>query len=167
MDSQMHVRPATGNDDAILAAAAFEAMNWRGDARFTHEQIRAEPALSHYLDGWMRAGDFGVVAQTRAGAGAGAAWCRTFAADEAGYGFVSADIPELTIGVLPDHRGAGIGTALMTGLLALGRSRGLRAISLSVEDGNRARALYDRLGFVKVGRNGGSDTLLVRLQSYP
>lgn len=35
------------------------------------------------------------------------------------------------------------------------------AISLSVEDGNRARVLYERLGFVKVGRNGGSDTLLL------
>ncbi|WP_269048102.1 GNAT family N-acetyltransferase [Paenarthrobacter sp. Z7-10] len=76
---------------------------------------------------------------------------------------MAADIPELTIGMLPDHRGAGTGTALMTALLALARSHGLRAISLSVEDGNRARALYDRLGFVKVGRNGGSDTLLVRL----
>jgi len=32
-----------------------------------------------------------------------------------------------------------------------------------VEDGNRARALYERLGFRKIGRNGGSDTLLLEL----
>ncbi len=51
----------------------------------------------------------------------------------------------------------------MEGLIALASARGLRAISLSVEDGNRARVLYERLGFRKVGRNGGSDTLLLGL----
>jgi ribosomal protein S18 acetylase RimI-like enzyme len=36
-------------------------------------------------------------------------------------------------------------------------------VSLSVEDGNdRARALYESLGFVPVGREGGSDVLLLR-----
>ncbi|MFB0840468.1 MULTISPECIES: GNAT family N-acetyltransferase [unclassified Arthrobacter] len=64
---------------------------------------------------------------------------------------------------LPGHRGRGVGTALMEGLIALASARGLRAISLSVEDGNRARVLYERLGFRKVGRNGGSDTLLLGL----
>ena len=37
------------------------------------------------------------------------------------------------------------------------------AVSLSVEDGNRARALYERAGFTVVGRNGGSDTMLLAL----
>ena len=36
-------------------------------------------------------------------------------------------------------------------------------MSLSVEDGNTgARMLYERVGFRTVGRNGDSDTLLVR-----
>lgn len=38
-------------------------------------------------------------------------------------------------------------------------------MSLSVEDGNAAaRGLYERHGFVVVGRNGGSDTMLRTLQ---
>ena len=49
------------------------------------------------------------------------------------------------------------------GLLAEAAARSIPAISLSVEDGNRARALYERLGFRKIGRNGGSDTLLLEL----
>jgi ribosomal protein S18 acetylase RimI-like enzyme len=36
-------------------------------------------------------------------------------------------------------------------------------VSLSVEDGNRARRLYERAGFVVVGRSGTSDTMLVHL----
>jgi hypothetical protein len=42
-------------------------------------------------------------------------------------------------------------------------ARGLPGISLSVEDGNRARSLYSRLGFQVVGRSGNSDTMLLRL----
>lgn len=164
-DGAVRTREARASDNMILAAAGLEAMNWNGTARFTQEQFLANPELSRYLVGFPRAGDCGVVAETGEGACIGAAWCRTFAADDAGYGFVATDIPELTIGVLPGHRGKGAGTALLAQLIALGRSRRLPAISLSVEDGNRARALYERVGFVKVGRNGGSDTLLLRLDS--
>lgn len=164
-DKAVRVREAIANDKTTLAAAAFEAMNWNGAARFTQEEFMTDPDLSRYLAGWPRAGDFGVVAETDEGTHIGGAWCRTFAADNAGYGFVAENIPELTIGVLPDHRGTGAGTALMASLIAIGRSRGLRAISLSVEDGNRARALYERMGFAKVGRNGGSDTLLLQFET--
>lgn len=163
----MFIREASAEDSGVLGAAGLEAMNWTGEARFTLEQFMSIPALSHYIEGWPRAGDFGVIAETVEGAPAGAAWCRLFAADDAGYGFVAPDIPELTIGVLPGHRGAGVGTALMEGLIGQGSGRGLRAISLSVEDGNKARLLYERLGFRKVGRNGGSDTLLLELQTSP
>jgi GNAT superfamily N-acetyltransferase len=44
------------------------------------------------------------------------------------------------------------------------RARGRKAISLGVEDGNRARHLYERAGFTVVGRNGGSDTMLLKLR---
>jgi ribosomal protein S18 acetylase RimI-like enzyme len=157
------VREATAEDSMTLWAACYEAANWRGDGRLTREQLVNDPELSHYVRGWPCLEDFGVIAETGNGNALGAAWCRTFAATDAGYGFVAADIPELTIGVLPAYRGNGAGTALLTTLISLGRSRGLRGISLSVEDGNRARDLYERLGFLQTGRNGGSDTLLLEL----
>lgn len=63
---QMIVREATADDLSVFAAAAYEAMNWSGEARFTHEQIMGTPELLHYLEGWRRAGDFGVVAEAAA-----------------------------------------------------------------------------------------------------
>ncbi|MBL4916040.1 GNAT family N-acetyltransferase [Szabonella alba] len=46
-------------------------------------------------------------------------------------------------------RGQGIGTALMRAVFAEGRARGYGSIRLDVIDANRrARALYERLGFV-------------------
>ncbi|HET8877997.1 MAG TPA: GNAT family N-acetyltransferase [Arthrobacter sp.] len=157
------IRAATGADLAALTDAGLAGMNWTGEDRFTLEEYLSQPNLARYLAGWPRPGDFGVVAETAEGTPVGAAWCRLFAADDAGYGFVDGHTPELTIGVLADHRGTGIGTALMKGLIAEGSARAVPAISLSVEDGNRARVLYERLGFRKVGRNGGSDTLLLKL----
>jgi ribosomal protein S18 acetylase RimI-like enzyme len=120
------------------------------------------PALAHYVTGWPRPGDFGTVAVAGEDV-AGVAWARLFPDDDPGYGFVAADVPELTIAVRPGHRGRGLGGTLLDAVLAQARARGLRAVSLSVEDGNRARRLYERAGFVVVGRSGTSDTMLLEL----
>ncbi|WP_217899206.1 hypothetical protein [Blastococcus mobilis] len=49
---------------------------------------------------------------------------------------------------------------MLDALIVRAQTRGLRAISLSVEDGNRARVLYERAGFRMVGRGGDSDVML-------
>ncbi|MCT1766131.1 GNAT family N-acetyltransferase [Brevibacterium casei] len=82
----------------------------------------------------------------------------------AGYGWVAADIPELSITVLPDHQGEGIGTALLDVLLSLARMSGVEAVSLAVEDGNGAKNLYVDRGFATVGRNGDSDLMVRQLR---
>lgn len=159
MAAHLVIRDATDQDVDVLARALLEAANWNGESRMTLE----ETPTSRYLTGWPRTGDVGVVAETSDGVSVGAAWFRFLPADDAGYGYVADDVPELSIGVLPGHRGEGAGTRLMEALIGRARELRLRAISLSVEDGNRARQLYDRLGFQRVGRNGGSDTLLLEL----
>lgn len=159
MNERFEIRTASSKDVDVLARALLEATNWSGEARKSLDDMYS----SHYLEGWPKDGDAGVVAEASDGTRAGAAWFRLLKGDEAGYGYVADDIPELSIGVLPEYRGQGAGAGLMEGLIEQGRKLGLRAISLSVEDGNRARHLYDRFGFEKVGRNGGSDTLLLPL----
>lgn len=89
-----------------------------------------------------------------------AAWCRLFDSIDPGYGFVAADVPELSIGVNSDHRERGVGTALLDAVIAQAAGRGYPAVILSVGDGNRARVLYVRAGFAAVGRNQGSVTLV-------
>lgn len=129
-----------------------------------------EPALAHYVAGWPRRGDFGAVAVTEAlsgqesGSTVGVAWCRVFDETDPGYGFVAGDVPELSIGVSAQWRSRGVGSALLSTVTDQARHCGLRTISLSVADGNRARSLYTPAGFMPVGRNGGSDTLLLTLR---
>jgi GNAT superfamily N-acetyltransferase len=156
------LREATADDLPALIEALLQAANWDGTERFSRSDLLAQPRMAGYVSGWPRPGDFGVVA--RAGATTiGAAWCRVLLASSPGYGYVADDVPEVSMGVAVGWRGRGVGTAMLAGLIAQARSRGLRRLSLSVEDGNRARRLYERAGFTAVGREGGSDVMVLTL----
>ena len=57
------------------------------------------------------------------------------------------------IALLPEHRGGGVGTSLIRGLMAEARET-KRPLRLQVEKSNaQARRLYERLGFAFTGEN--------------
>lgn len=58
----------------------------------------------------------------------------------------------LLLAVHPAMRGLGIGRALLDRFVAAARTRGATRLFLEMRDGNPARALYRRAGFVEVGR---------------
>ncbi|WP_419817393.1 GNAT family N-acetyltransferase [Glaciibacter flavus] len=136
-------------------------MNW-DEPRFTLDNVDGSHELSHYFSSFPSGRDFGL-ADDSGNTVRAVAWLVFLPAEDPGYGFVDADIPELSITTFLGHRGQGIGGAILSELISRARSRGIRGISLSVADGNRARRLYDCAGFEVVGRNGSSDTMLLTL----
>ena len=64
--------------------------------------------------------------------------------------------------LLPEARGAGIGSALLAGLLAEADARALRT-ALHVQRQNPARRLYERLGFTETG----GDDVYVSMERAP
>jgi len=64
-----------------------------------------------------------------------------------------ASIRIIDIALLPEHRRAGIGTALIAELLAEGDREG-KPVSLHVEHFNPAMRLYERLGFRRIEDTG-------------
>jgi len=64
------------------------------------------------------------------------------------------DIRLIDIALLPEHRGAGIGAAIIDDLLAWAGALG-KSVSLHVEPNNPVLRLYTRLGFV-VGEEVGA-----------
>lgn len=59
----------------------------------------------------------------------------------------------LGIGVLKEHRGRGVGAALLEATLADARRKGFKRIELSVRvDNERATRLYEKFGFATEGR---------------
>lgn len=125
----------------------------------------ALPALCKYLEAWGRAGDQAVVAVDLTARRIGAAWYRLFSEDAAGYGFVASDVPELSVAVVSDMRGEGVGGELVANLLERARAQGYRAMSLSVDRLNPAISLYQRLGFrdALISRTGESSVTMLAM----
>jgi ribosomal protein S18 acetylase RimI-like enzyme len=142
----------------MLVAAVF----WRADGPAgTVPEVMGQPDLAHYVEGWPRAGDHGVVAEEVRPIGA--AWMRRFTMEDPGFGFVDAAVPEVAMGVVKEWRGRGVGGRLLVALLDVARQQRVDAVSLSVEADNYAMRLYERVGFRTVDTVEGSCTMLLRL----
>lgn len=136
------------------------AVHWRAsDAPPPDPDV--SPEVARYTAGFGCRGDHGLIA-TFQGESIGAAWCRLLTAANAGYGYVADDIPELSVAVLPEHRGEGIGGKLIERLLS-NLAANFDAISLSVETANPARRLYQRHGFAALREDRGALTMVASL----
>ena len=161
----MTLRAAIPDDGDFLVEMLLEAANWDPQRQpLTAEQAMAAPELAHYVDGWPRSTDFGVVAESD-GRRIGAAWCRQLTSADPGYGFVADDVPEVSIAVVAGHRGQKIGEQLLRALHHEAERRGARAVSLSVERANPALRLYERVGYRTVAEEENASTMVVELRS--
>jgi GNAT superfamily N-acetyltransferase len=151
-------RPAGPDDASFLAEMLREAVNWHPGRCMSMAQIMAEPRLAHYVTGWPRPGDGGVIVLADRQP-IGAAWWRFFSEDDPGYGFVSVSVPELSMAVVAHWRGRGVGPALLRQAVAAAASH-CRQLSLSVERANRAQKLYLSEGFRVVASGTDADTML-------
>jgi len=157
------IRAARPQDAGFLADMLVEAVNWSPRWNQSRDSIFATPQIAHYVSGWPRERDVGVLAQA-AGQPVGAAWLRFLPPGDPGYGFVAPDVPELTIGVDPLWRGRGVGRALLRALAGQARAAGIARISLSVERENYARRLYQAEGYqVTDTSDRHSDTMIKSL----
>lgn len=154
-------RPLLAGDRALLREMTYQAIFVPPGFEPPPRSLLDEPEIRRYTDEWgARPGDLGLVALAD-GEPVGTAWLRLLSDAEPGYGFVDGATPELSIALLAEFRGVGIGTRLLRALLDEARARGVGAVSLSVQDANPARRLYERFGFVLVRDDG--ETAVMRL----
>ncbi len=75
-----------------------------------------------------------------------------------GYGGVKGDLEAdlMTIGLVNGWRGKGLGRRLLQALVDVAADRGVRKLFLEVRESNRrARKMYQRAGFLEVGKTPG------------
>ncbi len=159
----MDYRAATPADEPFLREMLWLAYNWR-DQSVAKDHWPDPDGPRRYVEGFGRPGDGGVIAVADGGEPAGAAWYRLLPAEDAGYGYVADDVPEVTVGVAAGHRGQGVAAELLKRLKATAAADGFRALSLSVEPDNHALRIYERAGFEPAGGSGGSVTLMATLR---
>lgn len=138
---------AVAEDGDFMADMLVETVNWSPEWKNkSRSRVLSTPGTAHYIAGWPRDTDLGVIAEAN-GEPVGAAWLRFLSAADPGYGFVSPDIPELTIGVAAHWRGRGVGRALLRAIAEQASVEGIQKISLSVERKNFAQQLYLSEGY--------------------
>ena len=167
----IQIRRATADDAPTLWTMLYYAAQMSGDLDAALQQAQQDTMLRNYVADWGRSSDLGVIAAdastaTHEGAMAvgplhvGAAWVRMGlgeAWNAHGYhnqfanGYKTIAAPELAIAVLPTHRNRQIGQRLLKALIDEARGH-YPAIMLNVRENNPAAHLYQRVGFITVGK---------------
>ncbi|KJB88412.1 histone acetyltransferase [Paenibacillus sp. E194] len=158
------IRPIMERDISFLWITLYESLYVpEGKESFSRDIIN-EPSISKYVEDWGREGDLGYIAENADGESIGSITVRYFSEDKPGYGFVSSEVPELGMAILPIYRGQGLGTSLMKQLFAGLREQRVDQVSLSVDPGNAAAMkLYQHFGFKPLGEVGTSITMLAQV----
>jgi ribosomal protein S18 acetylase RimI-like enzyme len=154
------IRAATAADEPFLWEMLYQAIFVPEGSLPPPREIIKAPELARYVRDWSRMDfDAGFIAiDVVAGRPVGAAWLRLLTKENAGYGYVDDETPELSIAVLPEHRGRKVGTRLLSHLLDAS-DRNHKAVCLSVSAENPAVRLYERIGFEIVESSGESLTM--------
>lgn len=148
--ADVQLREAAADDVDFLWTALYYASHSFEEEGVTLMDIKTDPKLKRYVEGWGRPTDLGLIAAAN-DEDVGAAWVRPLPEDAQNEPtFIDPETPELAIAVLPHRLGEGIGTLLLEELIGLSRPR-YPAIVLSVRSGSEAVRLYERVGFRRVG----------------
>lgn len=164
LTDRVAIKPLGPDDLAAVQLALYLALSWNDPLDFPDlATVMAHPEVAMYHQEWGRSGDVGVSAVI-GGETVGAAFARFFTEDSHGYGYVDAATPELGIGVVQTHRGQGIGRRLMEALAEKARAAGIARLSLSVNNPNPAKRLYESLGYTVVSDGGDSSVMVLDLE---
>ena len=156
------IRPIEKKDYPLLEEFLYQAIYIPEREERPPREIIYDPEIFVYAKDFGKSnGDYGVVAEHN-GKIAGIAWTRIIPA----YGHLDKETPELAISALPEYRGQGIGTRLMTSLFAELKKAGYKRTSLSVQQNNPAVRFYQRLGYKitqeKLDHAGHEDYVMVK-----
>jgi ribosomal protein S18 acetylase RimI-like enzyme len=157
------IRKTDNSDELKIKEMLYYAMHVPAGSPALSKSIVDFPELSGYYKNWGKPDDTGLIAEDVNNAPIAAIWLRLFNGSFKGYGFIDDRIPELSMSVIPDYRGNGIGSRLLNELLNNSLIKRYNAISLSVDKTNRAVNLYYRFEFEVYAESDKSFTMIRRL----
>lgn len=153
------VREMQREEYPLLEEFLYEAVFRRPGERVARGVVHRPELAAYIADFGARPGDLCLCAEAD-GRLAGAIWARRMR----GYGYLDGETPELSMSVLPDARGQGVGGRLLRAMLDALRDRGYRRASLSVNRDNFARGMYAKVGFQTVREDEDSLVMAVDLR---
>lgn len=154
---------ATKDDVHFLWDMLYEAVYVDEHSEKPPRSIIETPKMASYVKDWGRHGDLALLAVDSNGNKLGAVWIRLFDDLSKTYGYIDEETPILSMAILPQFRGKGIGSELLKEIKSQAASKGYLRISLSVDPSNPALRLYQRFGFKKTGIDGTSWDMVAEL----
>ncbi len=121
-------------------------------------KVLNEPRIKQYAEKWGRPGDEGFLAFDDKKP-IGAAWIRLWPGETKGFGYIDDLTPEITMAMLPEYRGQGIGTKLLLKLIGAMKLN-YKKLCLSVHNENPAKRFYEKVGFKLVKDDKKTSTMI-------
>jgi len=157
---KFRIRELKEDEHAFLKEMTYQSVFIPENEPPVPRNIADQPQLSKYFEKWCRSGDHCLIAEYE-GEKIGAVWCRLYNKNNKDYGFVSEDIPELSIAVDKVYRNQGVGSKLLAEFYTHLKQSGFHALSLSVDKRNPAVNLYLRTGF-KIIKTSENDHIMLK-----
>lgn len=149
------------NDYSFLKEMMYEAIFVPVEEKPVPQSILDLPEISKYYKNWNET-DFGLIIQTN-NQNIGAVWCRYFTKENKGYGYISDDIPELSMAIHKDYQNKGFGSILIKEIYKTAKNKGVKSISISVDKRNKAVNFYLKHGFQIYAEPGTDYTMVIYL----
>lgn len=143
------IREIRKSEYLLLADFLYEAVFLPEGMDPPPKSIVASPELQVYIERFGELKDDQCLVAEVNGSVIGAVWVRIMN----DYGHVDRKTPSLAISIYEEYRGSGIGTAMMTSMIARLKKSGYEKVSLSVQKSNYAARMYEKLGFEIVSEN--------------
>lgn len=155
---EYRLRTMRPQDSELLHTFLEHAISFPEDQEWTEETKKE--AIDRYLNNWGQMGDIGFIIELKASKEPiGAAWFREFSSNSPGLAFVDEKVPEVSIMVLPEYRGAGLGYDLLRKLIDQASLEGYPALSLNVNKQDPELELYQKLDFEIVRESSNTQVL--------
>ncbi len=155
----MTIREMQRAEYPLLESFLYEAIFIPNGVEPPPKSIIYRPELQVYVSEFgKKKHDIAFVAEID-GKIVGAVWVRIM--NDSGH--VDDNTPSFAISLYKEYRGKGIGTELMKEMLDTLKARGYERASLSVQKGNYAAKMYQKLGFQIIGENEEEYLMLKKL----
>jgi ribosomal protein S18 acetylase RimI-like enzyme len=153
MQTEIKIRKITTSELPVLEDLLYEAVYQADETNPIPREVVNVPQVRVYIDKFGQKKDDCCLVADLNGKIIGGVWVRILADKMKGYGNIDNKTPEFAISLFKEYRNCGIGTQLMHEMFARLKAKGYKQASLSVQKGNYAVKMYQKLGFKIIAEN--------------
>ena len=147
------IREIKADEIEVLEDMLYEAIYQPDEQNLISRSVLKIPEVFAYIKDFGKLkDDYCLVAECR-GKITGAVWVRIISGETKGFGYIDDETPEFAISLFKEYRNRGIGTGLMSEMIACLKEKRYAQTSLNVKKENYAVKLYTKLGFEIIGED--------------